>query len=357
MRLLILGALGPYPERMTAFSDDGHRLWHLSAEWLPETARTVPWEAAERFAADTSTQERARLAREWIARHNVDAVYSLLNTWDGSNAVTAALLRAGSPVPVVRHYKEQYLRADEDERVCLEQSRGVVLLNEESRQFFAGMYRLPERVICLDGDPLPVRYHAGELRPKLSAADGRAHLLIAGTATDDGGRYDYRELVRTLTAAGAHVHLYGQFRRLQASGQMANVPEVADEYRQVGAEARLHIHAPVRPEEFVTAWSPYDAGLLHNPATDDPFRAFNLPNRYSAYLAAGLAVAMPAGEMPAMERHLRELGTPPVLYSEAAELVGKLPDAAASARTLAARGEATFEAGYGRLAEFIRGCL
>ena len=266
MRLLVLGALGPYPERMAAFTRDGHRLWYLSTEWLPDILREVPWEAVERFAVEASPEQRARVARKWVERHQIEAVYSLLNVWDGSNAVTAALLRGGSPVPVIRHYKEQYLRADEDERTCLEQSRGVVLLNEESRRFFEGLYRLPERVICLDGDPLPVRYHAGELRPKLSVADGRPHLLIAGTATDDGGRYDYRELVRRLTAAGAHVHLYGQFRRLQPSGQMANVPEVADGYRRVGAEGRLHIHAPVRPEEFVTAWSPCDAGLLHNPS-------------------------------------------------------------------------------------------
>ena len=122
-------------------------------------------------------------------------------------------------------------------------------------------------------------------------------------------------------------------------------------------EGRLHIHAPVRPEEFVTAWSPYDAGLLHNPSADDPFRAFNLPNRYSAYLAAGLAVAMPAGEMPAMERHLRVLGAPPGLYGDPAELVEKLPDAAASARAWEARGRATFEALYPQLAGFIRSCL
>ena len=357
MRLLVLGALGPYPERLAAFTRDGHRLWHLSTEWLPDTTNEVPWEAVERFGAEASAEERARRVHKWVVQYGIEAVYSLLNTWDGSNAVTAALLRTGPPAPVVRHYKEQYLRADEDERVCLEQSRGVVLLNEESRKFFAGMYRLPERVICLDGDPLPVRYHAGELRPKLSAADGRPHLLIAGTATDDGGRYDYRELVRRLTAAGAHVHLYGQFRRLQPSGQMANVPEVAEAYRQVGAEGRLHLHAPVRPEEFVTAWSPYDAGLLHNPSADDPFRAFNLPNRYSAYLAAGLAVAVPAGEMPAMERHLRTLGAPPVVHGSVEELVERLPDPAAGARALEARGGATFEADYPRLVKFICFCL
>ena len=320
MRLLVLGALGPYPERMTAFTRDGHRLWHLGTEWLPDATQTV------------------------------------LNAWDGSNAVTAALLREGSPVPVVRHYKEHYLQAHEDERTCLEQSRGVVLLNEESRRFFDERYRLPERVVCLDADPLPARYHAGEPGPKLSRVDGRPHLLIAGTATDDGGRYDYRALIHALTAAGAHVHLYGQFRRLQSTGQMTNAPAVADAYREAGGDGRLHFHAPVGPAEFVAAWSPYDAGLLHNPSPDDPFRTLNLPNRYSAYLAAGLAVAMPAGAMPAMERHLVALGAPPVLYNDPAELLGRLPDPAA-ARSLAVRGSATFEAVYPRLVDFIRSCL
>ena len=357
MRLLVLGALGPYPERMAAFTGDGHRLWHLSTEWVSAEARTVPWEALERLDPALSAPGRAARAREWIARHGIDAVYSLLNVWDGSNAVTAALLREGVPVPVVRHYKEQYLQASEDERVCLEESRGVVLLNEESRRFFVGQYRLPTRVACVDGDLLPARYHAGEPQPRLSAADGRPHLLIAGTATDDGGRYDYRALIRTLTAAGAHVHLYGQFRRLQATGQMTGEPAVAAAYRAADGNGRLHLHAPIAPAAFVEAWSRYDAGLLHNPVPDDVFRPYNLPNRYSAYLAAGLAVAMPAGEMPAMERHLGALGAPPVCYGDPAELMDRLPDPAANARALAARGGATFEAVYPRLIEFIRSCV
>ena len=357
MRILFLGGLGPYPDRMAAFTREGHRAWHLSTEWLPDEVGLVPWEAVERFDLGASAVERAALARAWIDRHGIDAVYSLLNVWDGSPAVTAALLRAGCPVPVIRHYKEHYLRPDEDERTCLERSAGVTLLNEESHRFFAGCYRLPERVTCLDADGLPARYLAGVRRPKISATDGCAHLLIAGTATADGGRYDYRPTIRALTAAGAHVHLYGQFRRLQPSGQMENDPAVAEVYRDAGGGGRLHFHAPVRPAEFVAAWSPYDAGLLHHPEPGDVFRALNLPNRYSAYLAAGLPVATVAGEMPAMERHLETLGAPAVCYRDPAELAERLPDPAASERAWAARAGATFEAVYPRLVGFIRSCL
>ncbi len=357
MRLIFLGGLGPYPERMRAFTKDGHRLWLLSTEWLPDEARAVPWESSARLDPAASPAEQARRVRAWIDRYKIDAVYSLLNVWDGSPAVTAALLREGCPVPVVRHYKEHYLQAGEDERICLEESAGVLLLNEESRQFFRERYGLPSRVACLDGDPLPARYLAGELRPKLSATDGRPHLLIAGTATGDGGRYDYRGLIRALTTVDAHVHLYGQFRRMQPSGQMCDEPAVADAYREAGVGGRLHIHAPIRPAEFVAAWSPYDAGLLHHPEPGDRFRALNLPNRYSAYLAAGLPVAMAAGEMPAMERHLAGLGAPPILYRDPAELTDRLPNPAAGARALAAREGATFEAVYPRLVEFIRSCV
>jgi hypothetical protein len=38
-----------------------------------------------------------------IEDERIDVVYSLLNAWDGSNQATAALLRRGCPVPVVRH--------------------------------------------------------------------------------------------------------------------------------------------------------------------------------------------------------------------------------------------------------------
>ena len=74
-------------------------------------------------------------------------------------------------------------------------------------------------------------------------------------------------------------------------------------------------------------------------------------------MAAGLPVAVAAGEMPAMERHLAGLGAPPVLYRNPGELMGKLPDPEANARALAAREDATFEAVYPRLVEFIRSCL
>lgn len=357
MRLLILGSLGPYPERVKSFIADGHRLWYVSTELLPPpeqitdvTAYTL-WD----LNAATKTEAPESLVR-LIEANRIEAVYSLLNVWDGSNTPTAALLQHGSPVPVIRHYKEHYMVPSDDERTCIEAVAGAIFLNAESRDYFSSIYRLPQRTTCLDADLLPRRYLAGTLQPKLSATDNHPHLLIAGTVTDDDGRYDYRQLISELINASAHVHVYGQFRRLRSTGQMRNTPEVEAIYRALAAPEQLHIHAPISPTRFVEEWSRYDAGLLHMTASDDVFRALNIPNRYSAYITAGLPVALPAGEMPAMQRQLEALGVA-LPYETAADLVGRLPSDAAGARAAAARETVTFEAVYPSLIAFIRSCL
>lgn len=358
MRLLILGALGPYPERVRSFIEDGHQVWYISTEFLPPAEKiagvafaTHVWDLAP--ATKDAVEELIRLIEAW----RIDVVYSLLNVWDGSNQVTAELLRQGSPIPVVRHYKEHYLSSIEDERICLERSDGVVFINSEAHDYFDKVYRLPCRTTCLDADLLPRRYLQGSLQPKLSATTGRPHLLIAGTVTDDGGRYDYHPLINELTNLGAHVHLYGQFRRLRPDGRMCYAREVEASYHALQSSAeQLHFHAPILPTQFVEEWSCYDAGLLHMPVADDAFRVQNLPNRYSAYVAAGVPVAVSAKEMPAMRRQLEAIGAA-VVYESPTDLVGQLPNANAVAGALAAREAVTFEAVYPSLMTFIRACV
>ncbi len=356
VRLLVLGGLGVYPERLRALVAQGHRLWYASTLGFPKGQGPIPGLTSFPLFERAGGNPGAWLAA-LIASERIEAVYSLLNVWDGSNAATAALLRHGCPVPLVRHYKEHYLAPSEDERVCLEQSDGVIFLNEESRAYFAGVYRVPRRTACLDADLLPRCYLAGSLRPKLSAADGRPHLLIAGSVTDDGGRYDYRELIRQLASHRAHVHLYGLFRRLYpAEGWLLPSDEVKGLYRELASTSPyLHVHEPVPPARFVEEWSPYDAGLLHAPDARDRFQPFNFPNRYTAYLAAGVPVALAAGAMPAMQRHLEGIA-PALVYGDPADLVRRLPDPVAPARALAAREDVTFEAICPHLIHFIHSC-
>ena len=357
MRILILGAPGPYPERLSAFCSAGHAVWLVSTEPLPKDL--TPFEGMTTLhyedMGSTSAEATPQLLR-LIEVQQVDAVYSLLNVWDGSNRATADLLAHGCPVPVIRHYKEHYFTPSEAERCCIEKSTGVVFINEESRDYFARMYRLPRHTACLDADGIPRRYLSDNFSPKLSAADSAPHLLIAGSVSEDGGRYDYRELIGELTGAGAHVHLYAQFRKLTVSGQLNNTHAVAEAYRRVGRPGYVHLHEPVAPARFVEEWSRYDAGLLHVARADDPFRVLNMPNRYSAYLAAGLPVALADGAMPAMQQQLEALGAG-IIYRDIVEFSGRLPDAGAAAQARAVREAATFEAVFPQLLAFISRCV
>jgi hypothetical protein len=259
---------------------------------------------------------------------------------------------------VVRHYTEHRVSWDEQEQACIERSTGVIFLNAASRDYFAGLYRLPACTTCLDSDTIPKRYLTGQRRPKLSVAGKPPHLLLAGSVTDDGGRYDYRQMIGEFAGLGAHVHVYGNFRRLDCNtGALLDSSEAAAVYRDLAERSPLvHIHAAISPDRFVESWSVYDAGLLHAPDPDDRFRPMNFPNRYSAYLAAGVPVAIARNEMSALQAHLEALDAA-VVYDDPADLVRRLPDMDAVARAQAASEAVTFEALFPRLVAFIESCL
>ena len=360
MRLLVLGGLGAYPERLKTFLEAGHRLWYVSSHPHDHYLASIREHLAGITAFDLGSidVEPAGWLQRLIENERIEVVYSLLNAWDGSNQITAALLRRGCPVPLVRHYKEHLLIPAEDEQVSIECSAGMIFLNAASRDYFADLYRLPRRTTCLDSDTIPRRYLAGQRRPKLSATGGAPHLLLAGSVTDDGGRYDYRQLIGELADLGAHVHLYGYFRRLDpTTGALLHSTEAAAVYRHLAERSpSLHIHEPIAPDRFVADWSVYDAGLLHAADPNDRFRPMNIPNRYSSYLAAGVPVALARNEMPALQAHLEQLHAA-VIYDDPADLVRRLPDLAAAEGAHAARESVTFEALFPKLMAFIQSCL
>jgi hypothetical protein len=333
----------------------GHQVWLVSTLFLPPQEQLAGIEACHLWDFGAAPQDAIEKLTAFIDRERIDVVYSLLNVWDGSNHPTALLLRRGCSAPVIRHYKEHYLVPSEEERTCLEQSDGVIFINSESREYFSSCYQIPKRTACIDADLLPSRYLAGKLQPKLSGRDGRPHLLIAGKATDDNGRYDYRDLIVELTQQKAHVHLYGQFHHMDANGRYLPSPEVADPYRALATNGYLHVHEPIAPSRFVEQWSGYDAGLLHVPRAGDPFSALNMPNRYSAYIAAGVPVALSAGHMSAMQRHLESLSVA-VVYKSVSELVERLPDPHAAAGAMNARNAVTFESIFPDLTSFLESC-
>ena len=101
MRLLILGGLGAYPERLNTFVEAGHRLWYVCSHPHTNYMASICEHLAGITAFDLAKVDAEPVG--WLQRliehERIEVVYSLLNAWDGSNQITAALLRKGSPVP------------------------------------------------------------------------------------------------------------------------------------------------------------------------------------------------------------------------------------------------------------------
>jgi hypothetical protein len=146
MRLLLLGAPGPYPERLHIFRDAGYHLWWISTLLLPPTGPVPGVHACHLWDLARAPEETVERLVELIDTERIDAVYSLLNVWDGSQHPTALLLRRGCPVPVIRHYKEHYLSPSADERTCLEQSDGVMFILPHRVNYDAACHAMGVRV-------------------------------------------------------------------------------------------------------------------------------------------------------------------------------------------------------------------
>src|SRR3954463_16069007 len=167
MKLLILGSAGPYPERLSAFIKEGHQVWLVCTEWVfKDDARYAGISTCNFAELGATIEVGIDQLLKLIETERIEVIYSLLNVWDGSNRVTAALLDRGCPVPVIRHYKEHYSKLFEDERRTIEKSTGVIFINEDSRDYFAAHYQLPERTACIDADLIPRRYLSDKFRPK-----------------------------------------------------------------------------------------------------------------------------------------------------------------------------------------------
>lgn len=331
MNILIAGRLGRYADRVCALRDAGHNLVYCTMQApiqkpLPDDLKDA---SIPKYKA-TASQAGPLVARI-CAAHEIDVIYSLKNVWDGSLELLNEILDAGLDVPVVRHYKEHFCRASTLERRSLVETAGQIYINEESFDYFRRTYQVRLATAhILDTDYLPARYLAGELRPKLRRELEAPHLLMAGGLSSNGGRNDVRGLCRDLAGRGVRVHLYG---RKFVGHNEAGVWGVDHEptmlaYQHLEDEGCCRLHDHVEPDAYVSAWSGYDAGLMHpaRAADVDPFAAFNYPNRLAPYVASGLPLAQQRGMHRAMERLIEREGIG-LLYDTNDQLAEMLHDA------------------------------
>ncbi len=352
MRILLVGELAYNPERVLALEERGHELfglWMRDPYWY-NTVGPLPFGHVRDLPHDG--WEHA------IGDLGIDVIYALLN-WQAV-PFAADVLRAGTGVPFVWHYKEgPFISREKGHWADLVElstrSDGLIFSSPEMRDWTAlampGSTWLPHHV--LDGD-LPKRdWFSDDRSPLLSERDGDVHTVVPGRPI---GLHPHT--VAELAEHGIHLHFYGDFTH----GQWR---EWIEKTRRM-APRHLHLHAQVHQGEWVREFSQYDAGWLHTFASrngGDLRRAdwddLNYPARLTTLVAAGVPVLQRdnAGSIVATQTLVRDRGIG-LFFRDIADLAAQLHDrerlAQVRARVWEQRFDFTFDARADDLVAFLR---
>ncbi len=353
LRVLLVGELAHNPERVLALTERGHELhglWTQDPVWF-NTVGPVPFGSVADVPHD-----------DWRAAVRAlqpDVVYALLN-WQ---AVRFAheVLTADLGVPFVWHFKEgpYFSREQGDWSRLVDlhlRSDGQIYSSPELRDWFAAAVpgTADRRAMVLDGDlPKAESVASGTRSPLLSERDGDLHTVIPGRPLGPAP-----EVVGELAALGVHVHLYSG----KAQAQMREWVEAVQRL----APHHLHLHPQVDAAGWVSEFSQYDAGWLHDVRSTNrgDIRAatwddLNYPARLGTLAAAGVPVLQPdnTGSRVATQSLARErdLG---LFWRDPADLVAQLRDAPRMARLRESvwrqRAQFTFDAHVDDLVAFFR---
>ena len=353
LRILLVGELAHNPERVLALHERGHELHGL---WTPDplwfnAVGPLPFGHVTEVPRD-DWRRAARALRP-------DVVYGLLN-WQAVPFVHE-VLEADLGAPFVWHVKEgPYFSRQHGHWPMLvdlhTRTDGQVYASEELRDWFATSVPASRHGMSLvvDGDlPKAESFAGGERAPLLSDRTGDIHTVIPGRPLGPPP-----EFIAELAALGVHVHLYGA----KAAAQMRDWVEQVQRL----APGHFHLHPQVPPEQWVSEFSQYDAGWLHDvrSANGGDIRAatwddLNVPARMGTLAAAGVPMVQRdnAGHAVASQTLSRRHGAG-VFYRDAADLVAQLRDrdrmAALRRSTWASRDQFTFDAHADDLVDFFR---
>lgn len=308
MNILAIGSLGPNKDRIRALLPLGHNIVYAYVDFTLDNKVLEP----EIVCIPVPRRNLPNYVKDLIARYEVDIIYCLLNSSDGSNEVALELLDANIKTPIVRHYKEHACAPNDEERRVLMETDGQIYINQQSVDYFSKVYGIhPWSAHIMDADMIAERYMTDDFSPKQRAEDGRPHLLVAGGVSMLNDRQDVRRLCVEMSQRDVSVHLYGYTYSYSLKNDQHRPPTIHHEPTQRAyehmAEKLPHIryHNYIPPKQFVSEWSRYDAGVMHTQVTSaDPmfsFEQMNYPYRYSAYLAAGLPLIVQRGGQDAVE--------------------------------------------------------
>ncbi len=296
LKILLLGELAYNPERIYALEQAGHTLYGL---WVDKPAFSFSTVGPLPFG----NVENIPLAnwQQRIKEIKPDIIYGLLNFC----AVPLAydVLRYFPDIPFAWHFKE-------GPSVCLRDGKwdkliylythagGRIFLNETVKQWFE-QFIPPTGALSfiMDGDLPKKDYFKDEYSPKLSAADGAIHTLVAGRmiGISTGN-------LSALARRNIHIHLYTENYHSSKKNENARYLQIAPKH--------FHIHPHVPADDWTREFSQYDAGWLHSINSQNngnlmkaSWDDLNIPARISTYAAAGIPLIFPENSKHIMASH------------------------------------------------------
>ena len=284
LKILIVGELAYYPERIYALEQAGHILYGL---WDPNpmysftTVGPLPFGHVRDLSPDNWENE--------IVEIKPDIIYGLLS----SSAVPFVyeVVKRVPQVPYVWCFKEgpsMVLKMGNWEKLIYlyQHASGRIFLNELAEQWYNQFLPTSDApAMIMDGELPKKDYFKDTFSPKLSDTVGGIHTVVTGRMIgileDD---------IKTLAQKDIHIHLYTQnyYEGNNREGFVKLAPN------------HFHVHQHVFADKWTEELSKYDAGWLHCHKSKNGgnmlmtnWDDLNLPARIATYAAAGLPIILP----------------------------------------------------------------
>lgn len=284
LKILIVGELAYYPERIYALEQAGYTLYGL---WDPNpmysftTIGPLPFGHLRDLSPENWEQE--------VEEIRPDIIYGLLS----SSAVPFVyeVVKRIPQIPYVWCFKEgpsMVLKMGNwDKLVYLyHHAAGRIFLNEIAGQWYSQFLPASDTpTMIMDGELPKQDYFKESFSPKLSDTVGGIHTVVTGRmigiSEDD---------IKDLAKKDIHIHLYTQ--NYYEGNNRESFVKLAPNH--------FHVHQHVFADQWTEELSRYDAGWLHCHKSKNgsnmlmtTWDDLNLPARIATYAAAGLPIILP----------------------------------------------------------------
>ncbi len=224
-----------------------------------------------------------RIIRRLIDERNIDLVHFS----NEPDELGARLIKANLKIPVIYDQhdflsfkKKLSAKKRKQEQICNEEADGTVYITESYKKEVGKYYALIKNSICFanyfSADNV---LKADEFLPKLSAKDGKKHLVYLGRITEYNN--DHRNIV-------------GVLRRIADEKIMIHIyPSKNKKYMQYNRIPNVVVHENLPYRRLIQQISQYDFGLTvfnDEVASKLPHIRYAMGNKSYDYLCAGLPI-------------------------------------------------------------------